>query len=320
MTNKISVVIPVYNGEKCIRESVESVLKQTFLDIEVIVINDGSTDTTLEIIQSITDSRLKIFSYINAGLAASRNRGITHSTGEYISFIDADDLWTVNKLESQFQALQENKKAAVAYSWTDYIDDQSKFLKAGRRITATGDIYNQLLVVNFLENGSNPLITREALTTVGGFDESLPAAEDWDMWLRLAAGYEFILVPEAQILYRVSVNSMSANLKRQEGACLQVIETAFTHSRATSLQHLKKFSLAQIYKYLTFKALEVPPKNLQRWIAARFLWNYVRREPSVLRQKHVILVAIFKILFPRIYYFARHGWESGLEAQSISTN
>ncbi|NES72852.1 MAG: glycosyltransferase family 2 protein, partial [Okeania sp. SIO2D1] len=110
----ISVIIPVYNGEKTIRDTINSVLKQSFADFELIIINDGSTDSTLEVINSFQDHRLKVFSYPNAGQGASRNRGIELAKGEYISFIDADDMWTSDKLEKQLQALQDNPQAGVA--------------------------------------------------------------------------------------------------------------------------------------------------------------------------------------------------------------
>ena len=187
-------------------------------------------------------------------MSASRNRGISQAKGEYISFIDADDLWTPDKLESQWQALQENRQAAVAYSWTDYIDESSKFMKSGRRIKVNGDAFSKLLITNFLENGSNPLIRQQALEKVGGFDESLSAAEDKDMWLRLAADYEFVCVEKPQILYRTSTTSMSTNLKRQETASLKVIERGFSYPKAQKLQHLKKQSLSHLYQYLTFKS------------------------------------------------------------------
>ncbi|OIP68988.1 MAG: glycosyl transferase family A, partial [Oscillatoriales cyanobacterium CG2_30_40_61] len=224
---KISVVIPVYNGEKTIQKTIESVLKQTWQDFELIVINDGSQDATLEILSSIQDPRLQILSYDNAGLASSRNRGIDQAQGEFISFLDADDLWTSDKLEAQFQALQEHPEAAVAYSWTDYIDQLSQFLHSGRHITINGNVYQHLLVNNFLENGSNPLIRKQALNQVGKFDTSLKAGEDWDMWLRLAVHYQFVAVPLPQILYRVSADSMSSQIKNQEIECLKVIEKAF---------------------------------------------------------------------------------------------
>ena len=197
----ISVVIPVYNGEKTIAETIESVLNQSFSNFEIVVINDGSQDSTLDVIASIQDPRLKIFSHPNAGLSASRNRGISQSSGEFIAFLDADDLWTPDKLEAQLTALQENPNAAVAYSWTDFIDETGQFLADGSHRTANGDVYADLLLFNVLQNGSNPLIRMQALINIGNFDESLPSAEDWDMYLRLAARYHFICVSFPQILY-----------------------------------------------------------------------------------------------------------------------
>lgn len=290
----ISVVIPVYNGEKTIRDTIESVLNQTFLDLELIVINDGSQDSTLDIVASIQDPRLEVFSYPNAGLSASRNRGIDHASGEFISFLDADDLWTPDKLEAQLKALQANPQAAVAYSWTNSIDESGKYLRRGCHITATGDVYKQLLVCNFLENGSNPLICRQALTAVGKFDESVNAAADRDMYLRLASRYHFVAVPSPQILYRVSTNSMSSNVLAQEKASLQVIERAFKQA-PESLQYLKKSCLADIYTYLTFKALAVPSGRERGLAAARYFWYAVRNDSSVLRRRQTMLRVLFKI-------------------------
>ncbi|MEO1403422.1 MAG: glycosyltransferase family A protein, partial [Cyanobacteria bacterium J06635_1] len=104
----ISVVIPAYNSERTIGDTVQSVLAQTFTDFEIIVINDGSQDGTLACLGAIADSRLHVFSYDNAGVAISRNRGIEKAKGEYVAFLDADDLWVPEKLTEQYQALQES--------------------------------------------------------------------------------------------------------------------------------------------------------------------------------------------------------------------
>lgn len=290
----ISAIIPVYNGEKTIQETIESVLNQTWFDLELIVINDGSQDSTLDIISSISDSRIKVFSYPNAGLAASRNRGISHASGEYIAFLDADDLWTPNKLESQWKALQENPQAAVAYSWTDCVDESGQFLRRGSYITVNGDAYSNLLLIDFLENGSSALIRRQAIDAVGGFDESLTAAEDWDLWLKLASRYHFVAVASAQILYRVSTDSMSANVWKMEAACLQVIERAFAVA-PDSLQHLKKHSLGNIYKYLTFKSLAGFPERKRALAAIKLLWRAVKCDSDLLRSR-VLLKVLVKIL------------------------
>ncbi|MHC5828034.1 MAG: glycosyltransferase family 2 protein, partial [Nostoc sp.] len=138
---KISVIIPAYNSEKTINYTIESVLNQTFTDFELIVINDGSQDSTLEVITQIQDSRIKVFSYPNAGGNVSRNRGLYRAGGEFVSFLDADDLWTPDKLQSQLKALQENVTAKIAYSWTDYIDTNGQFLFPGKRINKNENIY-----------------------------------------------------------------------------------------------------------------------------------------------------------------------------------
>ncbi len=289
----ISVIIPVYNGEKTIRETIESVLSQTFTDFELIVINDGSQDATLQIVERIQDARLKVFSYPNSGQATSRNRGIARACGEYISFIDADDLWTPDKLEAQLKALQDNPQAAVAYSWTKCIDESGQFSRRGSHISDRGDVYAKLLLIDFIENGSNPLIRAQALTEVGEFDKSMVPSEDRDLWLRLAARYHFVAVPSPQILYRQSANSESANILRMEAASLRVIEQAFTQA-PESLHHLKKHSLANIYKGLTFKTLEGLPSPQQGLTAARLLWYSIRNDPSLL-QARVIWKVLLKI-------------------------
>ncbi|CAD5937884.1 glycosyltransferase [Planktothrix agardhii] len=294
----ISVIIPAYNAEKTIEETIYSVLNQTFFDLELIVINDGSKDSTLEIISKFTEPRLKVFSYPNSGANYARNRGLEKASGEYISFIDADDLWTPDKLELQLKALQENPEAKVAYSWTNCIDESSKFLRQGGRVIINGDAYLHLLVANFLENGSNPLIHRDAFATVGKFDESLEAGQDHDMWLRLAKHYQYIGVPKAQILYRQSSNSMSANVWRLEKASTGVTKREFSQAPA-SIQYLRKRSLANTYKYLTFKALEGEPDRARALAALNFLYHVLIYDPKMFRQRVTIrtLLKILTIIF-----------------------
>ncbi|MEH1998099.1 MAG: glycosyltransferase [Nostoc sp.] len=299
---KISVIIPAYNSEKTISYTIESVLNQTFTDLELIVINDGSQDSTLKVATQIQDSRIKVFSYSNAGGNVSRNRGLRRAVGEFVSFLDADDLWTPDKLESQLKALQEDVTAKVAYSWTDYIDTNGEFILLGKRINVNGNVYENLLVNNFLENGSNPLIRREAIIELGGFDESLSAAQDWDMWLRLASKFDFICVPSIQILYRISANSVSSNLVRQEKSCLQVLERAykerplFANQRQTTLNNNWNLSLANLYKYLTCKALQKPFNRQKGLAAARFMWKYFLNDPSRLQNINLTLKLLLKIV------------------------
>lgn len=290
----VSIIIPVYNGEKTIKATIESVLQQTFKDFEIIVIDDGSHDSTLDVINNLKDERLRVFSYSNAGVSKSRNRGLALAKGEFISFLDADDLWTPDKLETQWKALQDNSQAAVAYSWSDWIDESGHLLRSGGHITANGQVFEQLLVRDFIESGSNPLIRRQALDEVGEFDSSVTPAEDWDMWLRLAARYEFVAVPCVQILYRVSPLTASFNVWKMEAGSLRVIERAFAQA-PEFLQRLKKEILASRYKYLAFKATEGFPEPKKGLAAVRFLWQVVRYQPSSLPRGRVMLIVIFKI-------------------------
>ena len=290
----ISVIIPVYNGQKTIKETINSVLQQTFTDLELIVINAGSTDSTLDILSQIKDSRLKVFSYDKANVAVNRNRGFKHATGIFCSFLDADDLWTPDKLEAQYRALIDNPEAGVAYSWTNCIDETGKFLRRCSYVKWIGDVYNKLLLDDFIGSGSNVLIRRETFTAVRGFDELLSNAQDTDMWLRLAALYHFVVVPKVQILYRISTNSMSSNILGLEKSNLQVIERAFAHQKAESLQHLKHYSIANLYKYLSYKALEAPPGQQDTVNTARFLCIAARYDPSLL-EKPVMYKALLKL-------------------------
>lgn len=294
----ISVVIPAYNSEKTIKETIQSVLVQTLDDFEIVVINDGSKDNTLGKLSEISDARLTVLSYENSGVAVSRNRGIKAAKGEYIAFLDADDLWLPEKLACQYQVLEKTPEAAVAYSWTNYIDDESAFLRSGMRPSFNGNVYQKLLASNFLECGSNPLVRRSALQHVGGFDPELPPSEDWDMWLRLARSYEFVLVPLPQVLYRVSNTSASFNLEKHETSKIKALEKAFKDV-SPEVYRLKHQCMSNFYRYLTFKALDTSISSISNrrrgLLAARYLWLSLTHSPKIIREPKIMLSALLRI-------------------------
>jgi glycosyltransferase involved in cell wall biosynthesis len=305
---RISIVIPAHNCETTITKTIDSVLKQSFTDFELIVIDDGSQDKTLEVVSKINDPRIKVLSYPKAGANVSRNRGLALAQGNFISFLDADDIWSPDKLASQIQALENDSNAKVAYSWTDYIDDNDKFLLAGTHITANAEVYEQLLITNFLESGSNPLICKETILTLGGFDESLTAAQDWDMWLRLANKYNFVCIPQSQILYRIRANSLSSNLARQEKVCLDVLKKAYQIRPNTSKQ-LINLSLAKLYNYLTCRALYQPHNRQKGLLAASFLLKNLIYDSSRLKKLKLTLKLVFKIT---IMVFFPSAWSTAI--------
>ncbi|MGL5084035.1 MAG: glycosyltransferase family 2 protein [Microcoleaceae cyanobacterium] len=293
--SRISVIIPTYNAEKTIRETVRSVIKQSFSNWELLIVDDGSNDKTLDIIAQFSDPRIHVFTYSNAGVSTSRNRGLAKASGEFVAFLDHDDLWTSDKLEAQFQALQVHPEAALSYSWTDHCDESDQVTALGRHATFDGNVYAQLLVDNFLDTASNPLIRKTALDRVGDFDCTIDSAGEWDLYLRLAAQYPFAVVSKSQVLHRVSSRAMSANIDAHKHECLATIERAFRQAPA-SLQHLKKASLANIYKYLLCKTLEGKPQSQKGRKALSLLWNYIQYEANLRSQSQFILTMFLKSL------------------------
>jgi len=305
---KISVIIPVFNGAKTIIKTIQSVLDQTFKDLELIIIDDGSTDETLGAIQnllaSIQDSRLQVYSFPNAGVSAARNQGISYTQGEYISFIDADDLWTKDKLTAQHQALQNNPRLKVAYSWTDWIDEDDRFLRPAAHLSFAGDIYSNLLIIDFMGCGSNPLILKEALLEVGGFDPTLQGGEDWDLWIRLAAKYEFVCVRSPQILYRQVATSVSKNIDLMEKDCLKVINKSF-QAAPINLQHLKFYSLGNLYKGMLYRILSAGLDRNNIMSVLKYLYQSIKNDPSFIKAKviwKIGLQILLVLLLPKKVY------------------
>lgn len=299
----ISVIVPAYNCESTIIETITSIQVQTLFDIEIIIINDGSTDNTLNLLTKIQDERLKIFSYENGGLPTARNRGITHATSPYISFIDADDLWAPDKLELQLAALLNHPNAGVAYSWTICIDNEGKNFYPGVQASYQGNVLSHLLVCNFIASGSNVLLRREVIDAVGEFDSTLKSCEDWDYWLRVARSWDFVVVTKPQIIYRLSSGAMSSKIEVMEKYQLLVLEKAFLKA-PLELQHLKKQGQSYIYQFLTHLCLTRVKNKGAVKAAAKNLWKSIYLHPKTLltqkTQKLAIkLIIAHVVLFPQ---------------------
>lgn len=201
----VSVIVPFYNAEGTICETVQSVLSQTFKDFELILIDDGSTDRSVELISRIEDSRLRMVHQPNQERAVARNRGIQDAQGEWIAFLDADDLWLEQKLEKQLHWLEMSPEIGLVYSDLYYFDNltgkdlwlySKKFQKLHR-----GNVLPNLLRVNFIQSPT-PLIRRTILDQSGWFDPKLPPIEDWDLWIRISSVTEIDYVPEPLARYR----------------------------------------------------------------------------------------------------------------------
>ena len=215
----VSVIIPAYNAEAFIEQTLESVLSQTYRNIEVLVVDDGSKDQTAEIVKSFAqkDEHVTLLQQANAGVAAARNLAIEKSRGEYIAPIDADDIWYPQNLEKQVQCMLEaGLSVGLVYAWSVYVDEQGLPTGGCKTSKEEGEVYISLVSGNFIGSASAPLIRRACFEQVGGYNSQLRAqnaqgCEDWDLYLRIAEHYQFRVVPEFLIGYRQVIGSMSCN-------------------------------------------------------------------------------------------------------------
>lgn len=255
---RVSVVVPAHNAAATVVDTVRAALAQSFRDLEVLVVDDGSTDDTVARLAGLRDPRLRVRRFARAGLPTARNRGIAATRGELVAFLDADDLWTPDKIASQVAALDARPEAGVAYSWVRFVDARGRPLGAQAPVVRTGDVYAALLVENFVACGSNLLVRRRALEDVGGFDPACRVSEDWELAVRLAARWPFVLVARYQVLYRQATGSMTAGLaadpERWATEMRAVVERVFA-AAPPALQRLKRRRLARGHLHIAHRAL-----------------------------------------------------------------
>jgi glycosyltransferase involved in cell wall biosynthesis len=202
----VTVVISTYNRQDRIRRAMESVLSQTFQDFELIVVDDRSTDRTREVVQSFHDPRLRYVCHeANKGGPAARNTGIKLAKGRYIALLDDDDEWLPLKLEKQVRKMRESPACTgVIYVGSEIYDERQKRVVKIYEPRYRGNVYQRLLLSTILSSVGNVLVRKECFDEVGLFDEELSSCQDWDMWLRIAARFEFDFVPE--ILIRINIH------------------------------------------------------------------------------------------------------------------
>ena len=193
----VSVIIPTFNAARYITCAVDSALAQTYSPIEVIVVDDGSTDNTAQVLDPYKSSNVRYIFQRNSGsVGAVRNRGIREARGEFLAFLDADDLWLPEKLEQQIPVLLSNPKVGLVHSNFDYLDEETgrMFAITRPRHKLVGRCYTRLFFRNTIF-ASSVVLRRECLDDVGIFDEEIPSGvEDYDLWLRVARQYEFAYV------------------------------------------------------------------------------------------------------------------------------
>jgi glycosyltransferase involved in cell wall biosynthesis len=214
----VSVIIPAYNEAATVERTISSVRNQTYSNLEVLVVDDGSTDQTAALVQSMADvdHRIRLLQKSNGGLVSARNYGIAHAGGEFIAPVDADDLWHPDKIKKQMAVMRDRgDRVGLVYCWSRAIDERDRVLFDITPCIFRGNVYTALILRNFMSSGT-PLVRRRCVEEVGGYDATLSSrgatcCEDLKFNLEVAERYDFDLVPEFLVAYRIRAGSMSTD-------------------------------------------------------------------------------------------------------------
>ena len=269
MIPTVSVVMPVYNVEAYVAEAIDSVLAQTYPDFELIIVDDGGSDRSMEIVRAYEDRRIRIITQANRGLAGARNTGIIAARGEYIALLDSDDRWLPEKLALHVIHLAHNPDVGVSFSPSRFIDCDGRPMRLAQTPKLDGIEAADIFCRNPVGNGSAPVIRRAALETVAFahpndpsrvcyFDASLRQSEDIEMWLRLAVagGVRFVGIAPVLTEYRVNGGGLSSQVVRQYQSWEQVVARLSGYAAEFAATHVGRARAYQL-RYLARRAVQL---------------------------------------------------------------
>ncbi|PYS51296.1 MAG: glycosyl transferase family A [Acidobacteria bacterium] len=247
----VSVIIPSYNYARYIGEAIDSVLAQTYANVEVVVVDNSSTDNTLEVLRGYGDS-IRWFQQPNQGVSGSRNRGIVESGGELVAFLDADDVWLPEKLARQVEFFND-PCIGMVYCGLQFIDALGNPLE--RSVEGLrGQVLKRMALLEapgIPACGSSAIVRREALEKAGGFDRELSISADWDMWRRISCHYDVEFLPEPLVLYRQHDSAMHLKVDVFAHDMLHAFESMFSDAAAREVHPLRRRCYANLYAQLS---------------------------------------------------------------------
>jgi len=253
MTELVSIIMPCYNCEQTVEKTLKSIYEQNFTDFYLYCINDGSTDKTTEILEFYAKSKpnMMIHHKKNAGQTAAKNDGLKLAQGQYIAFIDSDDLWDNKKLIRQVKYLEQNSQVGLCYTNGFYINQNDQHQELiGFNAQLTGDCLDKIILGNAIV-ASSVMIRKSILDEVGLFDERLTACENWELWIRFAAKSELAIIDQPLVYYRRHANNMSHNLDKMRKNRLIVISIN-SQLYKQKLRHHKKIIKKSYYTAYRF--------------------------------------------------------------------
>jgi glycosyltransferase involved in cell wall biosynthesis len=246
----VTVVIPTHNHARFLGKAVDSVLTQTQPAWEVIVIDDGSTDETSNVLEGFK-GKVRGVHQANQGVAAARNRGAEMATGDYLAFLDADDVWLPQKLEMQLDRFRSEPGLGLVHCAVEQIDEESRTL--GLSLDGMeGSVANEMLLFNrptILGGGSGAMMPTAVFNEAGKFDERLSTSADWDLYYRIARKYKIAFVPRVLLQYRLHGTNMHASVRAMEHDMLLAYSKAFLSADHVELP-LRRRCLGNLHKVL----------------------------------------------------------------------
>ncbi|MBU2955621.1 glycosyltransferase [Marinobacter sp. F3R08] len=287
----VSVVTPTYNRARFLPDAIESVLAQTHSDFELIVWDDGSDDDTREVLEPyLADSRVRYFYQENQGQSYARNHALEHASGDYIAFLDSDDLWAPDKLEKQLAFLLANPEVDIVHGDEAMIDEDGKVTSLANMRRYSGRITRYLLADNSVSIAT-VLVRRRCFVEMGGFDTSVGVADDYELWLRFSARYLFHYEPGIVASYRVMSEQISSDKRRRFAANENIIcKFLERYGDVLSIRD-RRWGLARFFCRKARYFASVGEWSVASSAIARAMWH-APLDPVVWR-------ALFRVVLPR---------------------
>ena len=306
-----SVVMPMYNVEKYIAKAIHSVLVQRYSNFELICVDDGCTDRSVEIVKQFDDPRIRIVQQKNRGLAAARNTGINQCRGLYIAFLDSDDLWHPEKLLRHFEHFRSNPNIGVSYSASEFINEAGEKMGIGQYPKLNNVTPVDIFCRNPIGNGSAAVFRHSVLLKVSQcqgdrvtyFDESMRQSEDVEFWLRVAltTPWQFAGLAQPLTLYRVNSSGLSANLERQLEAWEYAVKKNNTLN-SVFFEQWYPLALAYQKRYLARRAVQ----SRNGKTAVKLIHSALKSDLRILWQEPkrtlITYLCSFLVLLPQAMY------------------
>lgn len=282
--SRVNAIVASYNGEKTLTSAISSILSQTYSDLDLLLVDDGSTDSTANLLKNYKDPRIKHFQLENSGSPAKpRNFGIARAGGDFIAFCDQDDLWHPEKLEKQLEAYDsssEKENIGIIISSADLIDESGRHIGLND-VGFTGYMdpetaYRNLLSGNFI-TACSAMVPKAVIDEVGPLDESLRGVDDYDLWLRICKKYGILAIREPLCSWRQSTGSLSADKAKQYLEVEKIFAKLDSEDQTVRLGHGKN-----ILRIIMASLLSEDYKQAKKYL------DEIGKYPASLKSKLVI--------------------------------